>query len=412
MVSPLRGKLLLATTVPETPWTIMRGQLRYLADEGFDTLLVSSPGVLLDATAARECVRTVGVPMRREIRLRDDLRSLRSLVRLFRSERPDIAMVSTPKAGLLAGLAALFTRVPRRVYVLFGLRLETASGPYRALLWAMEWVAIHSAHEVVAVSPSLLSRARELRLIAWRRGVVLGHGASCGVDLERFVATPHRQHEATALRERMGIPADAFVFGFVGRLTVDKGIRELANAFSRLVGSQPNVWLLIVGAEDGPGLPPRVRDVMRNCANVSHTGWLLEPDITFHAMDVLVLPTYREGLPNACLEAAAAGKAVITTTATGARDAIDPGHTGLLVPPRDSDALHSAMRDLATNPGRAAKLGSAGPTFVAQRFTTERVWAELNTFLSSGSSAGRRGIVRVRMRMGGRSIRAKSDRSI
>ncbi len=232
MVTPPSPKLLICTTDPVTPWTIMRGQLNYLASAGFDVVLVSSPGELLEATGKREGVRTRAVSMQREISPVADARAIVGLVKAYRAERPRISLVSTPKAGLLAGVAAWITRVPRRVYMLRGLRLETVTGAQRWLLWLLEWISLHLAHDVIVVSPSLLTRARELHLLGRGRGTVLGRGASNGVDMERFEPTPQRQAEARKLRADLGIPDDAFVFGFVGRLTVDKGVTELAQAFA------------------------------------------------------------------------------------------------------------------------------------------------------------------------------------
>lgn len=381
MVSRAAPKLLVVTTSPVTPWGIMRGQLRYLQGHGYDVLLVSAPGEMLDATAEREGVRALSVPMEREISLRSDLRALRRLIGVIRSERPDISMVSTPKAGLLAGLAVWLTRVPTRVYVLRGLRLETTRGPQRALLWLLEWIALHVAQRVIVVSPSLLERARQLRLLGARRGVVLGAGASNGVDPARFAPTAERASASRVYRDEAGIPSDAFVFGYVGRPAVDKGIAELALAFASLANARPDVWLLMVGPQELSELPADVMPIFESTCRVTFTGWLDDPADCYHVMDALVLPTYREGFPNVPIEAAAAGRPVITTTATGAVDSIQPGVTGLLVPPRDANALLAAMRELAANPFRAKAMGEAGRGFVAEHFTNDRVWASLAEFL-------------------------------
>ncbi len=374
-------RLVVATTVPVTAWTLMRGQLWYLREHGFDVVLVSSPGELLDATGRREGVRTRAVPMAREVRPLTDLHALGLLIRTFRAERPDVSLVSTPKAGLLAGLVAFVTRVPLRIYLLRGLRLETARPAQRRVLWLMEWISLHVAHDVIAVSPSLLRRARELRLIGRGRGVVLGRGASNGVDLERFATTAARQAAGLALRRRLGIPDDAFVFGFVGRMSLDKGLAELADAFARVTAACSTAWLMIVGEEDGAAVSTRLLSLDR----VRSTGWLTEPDTAYHAMDALVLPTHREGFPNACLEAAAAGKPVITTTATGAVDSVVDGVSGILVPPRNADALCAALCRLATDRHCAVSMGRAGIDFVSRHYSNDIVWRDLTEFIEGRS---------------------------
>ena len=359
----------------------MRGQLGYLAAHGFDVVLISAPGELLDATGTREGVRVRAVPMEREIHPGADVRSLFRMVKAYRAERPEISMVSTPKAGLIAGLAAWVTRVPRRIYMLRGLRLETVSGPKRWLLWLLEWIAMHLAHDVIVVSPSLLARSRELRLLGSRRGTVLGLGASNGVDLQRFAPTLQRLAAGREIRAALGIPADDFVFGFVGRLTVDKGIVELVEAFVQVAKTECSVWLLVIGGPDQRGVPDRVTALLENHGRVKYTGWLTEPDAAYFALDALVLPTYREGFPNAPIEAAAASLPVITTTATGAIDSVVHGVTGLLVSPRDSPALRTAMEMLVGDRAKAKSMGKAGRKFVTENFGNDAVWANLLNFV-------------------------------
>jgi glycosyltransferase involved in cell wall biosynthesis len=376
-----RPRLMVVTTVPVTAWVLMRGKLRFLREQGFDVVLVSSPGPDLHRTAEREGVRAAGVPMSRPVRPVADLVSLARMVRLVRAERPHVILAGTPKAGLISGLAGALCGVPVRVYMMLGLRLETATGPARAVLWAAEWVAVHAAHQVVTVSPSLLQRARALRLLGPRRGVVLGRGASNGVDVDRFAATPAVLAAAAAARQAHGIPAGAFVFGFVGRLTPDKGVRELAEAFSRVAGRHPEAWLLVAGGEDGDGLPAEIRAALDGHPRVRRTGWLADPTPIYHLMDALVLPTYREGFPNVPLEAAAAGRPVITTTATGAVDSVEGGVTGLLVRPRDAAALANAMSQLLEHPRQAAAMGERGRDRVHRHFSNEVVWGHLGRFV-------------------------------
>ncbi len=383
MVAANRPKMLVATTNPVTAWTIMRGQLRFLESEGYDVLFVSAPGDLLDATGEREGVRTVPVAMERPISIRADVRALKRLFHVFRAEHPEISMVSTPKAGLLGGIAAWATRVPTRIYVLRGLRLETAHGVQRVLLWLLEWLALHLAHSVIVVSPSLLARTRQLHLLNIRRGVVLGAGASNGVDSARFAPTPERRMAARAIRATFGIPSDAFVFGYVGRLAPDKGVRELASAFASLAAVREDVWLLMVGPQDSAGLSRGPAASIESIPRVVFTGWLPEPADVYGVLDALVLPTHREGFPNVSIEAAAARLPVITTSATGAIDSIRPGVTGMLVPPRDPSALLAAMSALAGDRERAVRMGVRGQEFVAAEFTNATVWNHLAKHLDT-----------------------------
>lgn len=131
---------------------VLTGHLRALREAGFRVILISSPGPLLDQTAKQEGVESLPIAMARAISPLSDLVSLFRLWRALLRLRPDISEFSTPKAGLLGNLAAMLCRVPGRVYVLRGLRLETASGFKRHILRATERLAAACAHQVVCNS--------------------------------------------------------------------------------------------------------------------------------------------------------------------------------------------------------------------------------------------------------------------
>src|SRR5581483_5756464 len=179
---------------------------------------------------------------------------------------------------------------------------------------------------VVCVSPSLRARVIELRLADPARVTVIGLGSSNGVDATRFEPTPERERAARELRASLDIPADAPVVGFVGRLTRDKGVAELMSAWHDVAGACPTAWLLVIGDEEGADpIPDSAREALATAPHVAQVPWLTDTAAAYLAMDVLVLPTYREGFPNVVLEAAAAGRPAVTTTATGAIDAVVPG---------------------------------------------------------------------------------------
>jgi len=379
-------RLLVATTIPETAWTIMRGQLRFLREAGFAVTLVTAPGPRLADTGRREGVPVRAVAMDRELSPRSDWLALLRLVRLVRQLRPQVSYVGTPKAGLLVGLATMLARTPRRVYLLRGLRLETEGGWRRAILWLAEWVSIRCAHEVLVVSPSLLSRARQLRLLNRSAGVVAGRGASNGVDLQAFAPAPQLIAAGAQVRAELGIPPRAYVFGFVGRLTIDKGVLELIEAFSQVQAERPDSWLLVAGAPELRGLPEPTRHALDRLPHVRFTGWREDTAAIYQAIDCLVLPTHREGFPNVPLEAGAAGKPVITTTATGAVDSILDGETGLLVPVGSPTGLAAAMFRLAGDPALGLAMGQAGRNFVTEFYSNRTVWKELLEFLDGGGS--------------------------
>ena len=171
-----------------------RGMLRYLEEAGFPTIMVSAPGKLLDDVTSSQGAGSVSIPMEREIRPLQDLVSLWKLYRTMRAIRPDVVDVSTPKAGLLGAMAALLVRVPCRVYTLRGLRMETATGGKRWILWLAERTACACSHLVVPVSESLRLRAIELHLVSPKKRARLETGA--------VVLTPNISPQRIARRKK------------------------------------------------------------------------------------------------------------------------------------------------------------------------------------------------------------------
>lgn len=374
-----RTRLLYMVTNPLSARYLLRGQLADMERRGYAVTLVTSPGPDLVLTGRREGVETIGVRMRREIAPLSDLRSLRELTRVLRQVQPAITKAGTPKAGLLGGLAAVATGVPCRVYMLHGLRMETATGFKRVLLWMAEWVACRTAHRVISVSPSLLREAERLRLLRRGSGLVLGNGTSNGTDYRRFAVSADRLSAARALREELQIPDSAPVVGFVGRLTTDKGILELLTAHRSLRERFPDLRLLLVGGTDPDDpLPVTTASLLRSSPGVIETGWLADTPSAYHAMDVLALPTLREGFPNVSLEAAAAGLPVVTTSATGAVDSVVDGVTGFIVPPRDPYLLAGALGRLLDDPQLARQMGDLGLARVQADFDQHDVWDRID----------------------------------
>ncbi|HKF45868.1 MAG TPA: glycosyltransferase family 4 protein [Terracidiphilus sp.] len=360
--------LVVGITHPQT-CLVLRGRLCALREAGFRVVLISSPGPLLDETAAQEGIEAVAIPMKRGISPWADVVSFVRLWRVLRRLRPEITEFSTPKAGLLGSLASLLCGVPVRIYLLRGLRLETASGLTRRILHMAEHIAAACCRMVVCNSESLREKARMLGIGPERKLRVIGNGSSNGVDLNHFSPGPDE------LRASIGIADDAPVIGFVGRLTRDKGIPELVEAFAAVNKDFPQSRLLLVGwfddSEDALSEAQRVR--IEDDPNIVCTGFVADTSAWYRAMDVMVLPTWREGFPNAALEAAASEVPVITTHATGARDAVLPERTGLVVPAGDPEAIRSAVLGLLENPGRRKRMGTAGRAWVKSRFASTHV---------------------------------------
>jgi len=370
---PSKPKLLFAVTVSMS-CGFYRGMLRYLEDAGFSTTLVSAPGTQLNEVSSSQGAASVAVPMEREIRPLHDLVSLWRLYRTMRTARPDVVDASTPKAGLLGSLAAMLARVPCRVYTLRGLRMETATGLKRLVLWLAERLACACAHRVVPVSKSLRLRAIELKLVSPEKARCLGNG-TCGVDSEHFTPKNRNSEQAAQLRQALGLTGNETVVGFAGRFVKDKGIRELVEAFRELSASRPDLRLLLVGDfEDGDPVETKVRSYIESTPTILLPGFVADAAPYYALMDVFVLPTYREGFPGVPLEAQASEVPVVTTNATGSVDSVRHGITGLIVPVKDAKALTAAIGTLLRKPEMRTNMGHAGRKWMEHAFRPEVVW--------------------------------------
>jgi glycosyltransferase involved in cell wall biosynthesis len=358
----------------------LQGQLQFFHDRGFDVTVLCPKRRKNEWEVGRpEGFPIIEVPLEREIAPLQDLVSLWHLWRIMRALRPMVTNVGTPKAGLLGGFAAWLNRVPCRIYTLHGLRFETTKGLKRRILVYADRLACRFAHRVICVSQSVREKAIASGLTIRERTAVLGGGSCNGVDASRFAGTAETTRRATELRHRLGIPEQAPVAVFVGRLTSDKGIPELIEAFSQLTDRFPELRLLLVGCfEDGDPLPLDTRKSLEAHSRAILAGAVQETAPYYAIADVVVLPSHREGLPTVVLEAQAAGKPVIGASATGIVDVVVDGETGLLIPVGDVPALAEAIAKLISDKGLATRLGLAGQEQVKRKFRQEQIWQALH----------------------------------
>jgi glycosyltransferase involved in cell wall biosynthesis len=357
----------------------VQGQPEFFQSAGFDVTIVCPKRRGGEWEVARpESVQIVEVPMEREISPLRDIFCAWRLWGILRKLRPSVTNVGTPKAGLLGGFAAWLNRVPCRFYTLHGLRFETTKGLHRQLLILAERLACRFAHRVVCVSRSVREKAIASGLVDPERALIFGAGSCNGVDVSRFVHTPQRMKRAGELRRQFKIPVQAPVVLFVGRLTRDKGIPELFQAFLQLEKQLPETRLLLVGSfEDGDPLPLDLRKQMEAHPHIILAGPASDPAPYYATADVLVLPSHREGLPTVVLEGHAAGIPVIGARVTGIVDLLVDGKTGLLFPVGDVTALAAAMAVLIRDKDLADRLALAGQELVKRNFQPQQIWEAL-----------------------------------
>ena len=325
------ARLVNIVTVPISFWLI-RGQAALMSSAGFEVHAISSPCALADEYSRAHNVPVHPVLMARRMNPWADLVSLARLVATLKRLEPRVVQAGTPKAGLLGMIAAYFLRVPIRVYYIHGLPVLTARGLQRLILSTTERLACSMATHVLCVSHSIRHELVGMRLCPSHKAVVIGDGSSNGVDTSWFDRTRLPEGTREQVRARLGIPGNALVVGFIGRVGREKGISELQRAWRLLRDRCPSAHLLIIG-------PPEETDPVSDETQLALAGdprvhlpgadWDTAP--LYMAMDVFCLPSHREGLPNVLLEAAAMELPAVAFRVPGVVDAIEDGVTGRLV---------------------------------------------------------------------------------
>ncbi len=371
-------KLAYVTTIAQH-LRFFRGHVAYLKSRGMEIHVISSPGDDLDQFGAEAGVVTHPVLMTRSISPVQDLRSAWQLARVLRKLRPQLLHAATPKAGLLGPLVARWTGVPVVVTSLFGLPQMTQTGPLRRLLDATTRLSCRSSDRVWCDSFSMRDYVARSGLCPADKLMVLGHGSVGGVDARgAFSPERHGAKVRHAIRERYRIPGDAQVLGYVGRLINDKGMQELAAAWRSLRERWADLHLLLVGPFEAlRPLHAEDQRLFQTDPRVHLAGEQQDIPPFLAAIDISVMPSYREGFGVINIEAAAMALPVVSTLIPGCVDSVQDGVTGVLVPPGDAQALAEAVAVYLVNPQLRQQHGQAGRQRVLRDFRRELLWQAL-----------------------------------
>ena len=358
-----RKKIIRTSTVSTSLNTFCRGTLRRLANT-YDVVAVSTPDDELREMAEREGIRVIGVPMCRPIAPLRDIVSLWRLIRVFRRERPTMVHSITPKAGLLSMIAAWICRVPVRLHTFTGLVFPTATGLKQRILMLTDRITCACATHIVPEGEGV--KADLINYNITRKPLqVLGYGNVRGIDLNHYRRSPEVMTAAQSISR-----SDVFTFVFVGRVVRDKGINELVEAFVRLHQAEPATRLILVGwFEDN--LDPvsgKTRQAIERCDAIEAVGSQSDVRPWLAAADALVFPSYREGFPNVVIEAGALDLPSIVTDINGSREIIVHGKNGVIVPPRNAQALLQAMTQFVQNPQATQAMAANARKMIASRF--------------------------------------------
>ncbi|AYC33289.1 glycosyltransferase family 1 protein [Pseudomonas cavernae] len=358
------------STVKFFIFTQLRTQLDAIKESGADLTVVSSAEDDLSADAYDlDEMSFVEVNISRSISPLSDLKALYALVKLFNERRFDIVHSTTPKAGLLCAIAGKMSGVSVRLHTFTGQPWVTMSGVKKHILKWCDKVIGRLNTRCYTDSFSQKQFLVDNGIVKDSRIFVLGEGSLAGIDLQRFNPKRYSEEDRSSLKKDLGIPETSFLILFVGRITRDKGVRELAQAFNQVIAQGVDAHLVFVGPFEVDGRQCFDSVIDENAQQrVRLVGFSREPEKYMSIADVLCLPSYREGFGTVVIEAAAMGVPTIGTDIYGLSDAVVNGETGILVPVRDYQALAQALVKVASDVGIRAEMATKAYKRVYENF--------------------------------------------
>jgi capsular polysaccharide biosynthesis glycosyltransferase capM len=368
--------------VPLSLKVLLKGQLRFMASNGFDVKGVSSEGEELKEVIENEGIVMEAINMSRKITPFQDLKSLWEMWNFLRKEKPQIVHTHTPKAGIIGMLAARLAGVPHRLHTVAGLPLMEATGTKRKILNIVEKLTYSSATRVYPNSKGLYDFILQNNFTQSNKLKIIANGSSNGIDTTFFSPDQVTEIERVTLREKLNIQPDDFVFVFVGRIVSDKGINELIKAFSELqtVENKPaGIKLLLVGGLENdldPLNPETLAEINQN-KDIISVGFQQDVRSFFAIADALVFPSYREGFPNVVMQAGAMGLPSIVSDINGCNEIIIEGENGLIIPSKNVEKLKEKMLTLAKDKNLYTKLKGNSRRMIENRYEQSVVWNAL-----------------------------------
>jgi glycosyltransferase involved in cell wall biosynthesis len=374
-------KLIRITTVPLSLKTLLKGQHRFMRENGFNVIGVSSKGKELEDVKNDEGIPVIELEMTRTISPLKDLISLWKFYRLCKIEKPNIVHSHTPKAGIIGMLGAKFAGVPIRLHTVAGMPLMEASGIKRSVLNFVEKLTYSAATKVYPNSKGLYDFIIENKFTSTSKLKVIGNGSSNGINTSFYNTEEISNQICETLKTQLKIEKNDFVYVFVGRLVSDKGINELVKAFSKIckLPNEQSSKLLLVGSFENE-LDPLSKETLCEIEendSIIHVGFQQDVRPFLRISDCLVFPSYREGFPNVVMQAGSMGLPSIVTNINGCNEIIIEGENGTIIPVKNEQMLQIAMVKLKNKPEYFKKIQLNARTYITSRYEQKKLWEAL-----------------------------------
>lgn len=369
-------KICFITTIPLTLRVFVLNMAMYLHDNtDWDISFICD----YDEEFAKELpdyIHYYPVRMRRGISI-SGINAMIEIKKIFEREKFDLIQYSTPNASLYASLAGWLANIPVRLYCQWGMVYVEFTGLKRCFFKKLEKLICKLSTWIEPDSNSNLNFAHAEKLYPKNKGSVIWNGSACGVNLEKFNFQNKKEYRKS-VRQALGLNESQFVFGFVGRITKDKGINELLTAFIRLIENHRDVYLVMVGPIENSSLMEKeLFDWARKSDRVIFVGYTDTVERYLSAMDVYVLPSYREGFGMGIVEAEAMGVPVIVTDIPGPIDAMIDGKTGIKVEKKNKEMLFEAMEELYNDRLKVDYYGENARSYVVDMFEQRKLFEHI-----------------------------------
>ena len=354
-------KICFVTTVSLTMKAFVVESAKYLHEKGdYDITLICNDDKEF-AQSLPDYIKFIPVSMARGVDL-SAISSVLQFIKIFRKEKFDIIQYSTPNASLYASIGAFLAGTKIRRYSQCGIRYVAFEGFSRKFFKIFEKITCKLSTHVKAQSPKNMQFAIDEGLCKKEKISVIGIGGTIGVDLKQCRSFDNAEAKKS-LREKYNIPQDAFVYGYVGRVNVDKGNNELISAFNKISKEDENIYLALVGMlDDANPISAENLEIAQNHPRIVMTGNVDFNEVYPHMamFDVLVHPTYREGFGKVLQEAMGVGLPIITTNVPGPSEVVENNISGILCEVKNSDDLAEKMLMLRNDNELLKNIAEAG----------------------------------------------------
>jgi len=372
-------KLIRITTVPMALRYLLPGQMHFMANNGFDVLMISADGKELAEVIEKEQCRHIVVPMTRKITPLQDIKCLFHLIKIFRKEKPDIVHSHTPKAGLLGMLAAKLSGVKVRIHTVAGLPLMVEKGFKYQLLKFIEKLTYAAAGHVWPNSNSLLQFILKNKLCKTSKLKIIAKGSTNGIQLDRFKKENLDPKIIDEIKTQINYSQQNRYLLSIGRLVVDKGITELVHVFTQLQKTNGDLILILAGEYETTldPLPEETLQEIEVNPSIIHIHWTTQVEYYMHLADFFIFPSHREGFPNVLLQSGAMGLPIICSHITGNIDIVTNNETGLIFDKGNEQQMLSLLNYALLHPQHMQRMAKKLQQEIKENYPQENIWQKM-----------------------------------